>query len=178
MSAHFADPKENMLQLGLRDGMKVGDLGVGSGHYALAAAAAVAPGGHVYAVDIQEDVLSHMKDSAQRAGRRNIDAIWGDVEKPGGTKLRDQYLDAAVMSNTLFQLAHPEQAVAEARRILKPGGKLLLIDWAGAYGGMGPDPRHVVPEHKAEELFITGGFHKVRSMRAGPHHYGIIFTAP
>lgn len=178
MSAHFADPRENVLHLGLRDGMKVGDLGVGSGHYALAAAAAVAPGGHVYAIDIQEDILAHMKDSAHAAGRRNIDAIWGDVEAAGGTKLRDQYLDAAIMSNILFQLAYPEGAVAEARRILKPGGKLLVVDWAGAYGGMGPDPRHVVAEHKAEELFITGGFHKVKSFRAGPHHYGILFTAP
>jgi len=178
MSAHFADPRENVLALGLRDGMKVGEFGAGSGHYAIAAAAAVGHDGRVYAVDIQEDVLAHLRDSAHRAGRRNIDTIWGDVEKPGGTKLRDGILDAVVLSNTLFQLAHPAAAVAEIKRVLKPGGRLLVIDWAGAYGGLGPDPRHVVPEHKAEELFISGGFHKAKSLRAGPHHYGILFTAP
>jgi ubiquinone/menaquinone biosynthesis C-methylase UbiE len=178
MSAHFADPKANILALGLHDGMKVGDFGAGSGHYALAASAAVGHDGRVYALDVQEDVLRHLADSARHAGRRNVETVWGNVERPGGTTLRDQVLDAGVISNLLFQLAHPEAAVAEIRRVLKPGGKLLVIDWAGAYGGLGPDPRHVVPEHKAEELFITGGFHKVRSLRAGPHHYGILFTSP
>ena len=44
MSAHFSDPKEVILQMGLREGMKVADLGAGSGHYSAAAAAIVNPG--------------------------------------------------------------------------------------------------------------------------------------
>lgn len=158
--------------------MKVGDLGAGSGHYALAAANIVGGSGHVYAVDIQEDILKHIRDMAQSAGRRNVSTVWGNFEKLGGTTLRDQALDAVILSNTLFQLDHKEGAVGEIKRILKPGGKLLVIDWAGAYGGMGPLPHHVVSEHQAEELFITGGFHKEKAFRGGPHHYSIVFTAP
>jgi ubiquinone/menaquinone biosynthesis C-methylase UbiE len=176
--SNFADPRTNVLQLGLRDGMKVGDLGVGSGHYAIAAAHSVGHEGRVYAIDIQEDLLTHVRDMAHRAGVRSIETIWGDIEKPGGTKLRDGILDALIISNVLFQLGSPVNAVKEAKRILKSGGKLLVVDWAGAYGGMGPAAHHVVPEHKAEEFFITGGFHKEKSFRAGPHHYGIVFTAP
>ena len=62
--------------------------------------------------------------------------------------------------------------------MLKPAGKLLVVDWAGSYGGVGPDPEHVVTEHKAEEIFIEGGFHKQGAFRAGPHHYGLIFETP
>jgi ubiquinone/menaquinone biosynthesis C-methylase UbiE len=175
---NFSDPRSNVLQMGLRDGMKVGDLGAGSGHYTLAAAAAVGHDGRVYAIDVQEDVLRHLKDSGHRAGRRNIETIWGNIEKPGGTKLRDQSLDAVILSNTLFQFEHKEAAIKEMKRILKSGGKLLVVDWAGAYGGMGPAPHHVVTEHQAEELFITGGFYKVKDFRAGPHHYGIVFASP
>lgn len=175
---NFSDPKSNILQLGLREGMKVGDFGVGSGHYAIAAAHVVGHAGTVYAVDIQESLLSHVKDAAQRAHIRSIEAIWGNVEKPGGTRLRDYALDAVILSNTLFQLEHKDRAVAEIKRVLTPGGRLLVIDWAGAYGGMGPAPEHVVSEHKAEELFIGGGFHKVKDFRAGAHHYAIVFTAP
>ena len=58
------------------------------------------------------------------------------------------------------------------------GGKLMVIDWAGSYGGMGPASEKVVTEHEAEALFINGGFHKMKSFRAGPHHYGILFTTP
>lgn len=164
--------------MGLREGMKVADLGAGTGHYSLAAAAAVGHDGRIYAIDVQEDVLTHLKDSAQRTGHRNIETIWGNLEKAGGTKLRDQSVDAVILSNTLFQLEHKEEAVKEIKRILKNGGKLLVVDWAGAYGGMGPAPHHVVSEHQAEELFITGGFYKVKDFRAGPHHYAIVFTAP
>lgn len=174
----FSDPTSNVLQLGLREGMKVGDLGAGSGHYALAAAGVVGSEGRVYAVDVQEDVLARLRTAAQERGLRNIDTIWGDFEKVGGTTLKDQVLDAVILSNVLFQLDHAHGALEEIRRILKPGGRLLVADWAGAYGGMGPHPEQVVSERDAEELFITSGFHKVKDFRAGPHHYAIVFTAP
>ncbi|HWU24175.1 MAG TPA: methyltransferase domain-containing protein [Candidatus Paceibacterota bacterium] len=175
---NFADPKSNVLQLGLREGMKVADLGAGSGHYSIAAAGAVGMDGRVYAVDIQEDLLKHLVDSAHQMGLRNVEMVWGDIERKGGTKLRDQSMDAVILSNVLFQLAEPKEVIAEILRILKPGGKLLVVDWAGAYGGMGPHPEQVVSEHAAEELFITGGFHKLKDFRAGAHHYAIVFTSP
>lgn len=178
MSAPFSNPRENVLQLGLRQGMKVGDFGAGSGHYTHALSAIVEPDGKVYAIDIQEDVLKHLKLNARERHLHAIETVWGDVEKPGGTKLRDGFLDAVVVANILFQADDAAGLVAEVKRTLKPGGKLLVIDWAGSYGGMGPSPDRVVTEHKAEELFIGGGFHKVKSFRAGPHHYGIVFNSP
>src|SRR6266481_2977562 len=104
MSAHFSSPRENILQLGLREGMKVGDFGAGSGHYARAAAALVGHGGKVYAIDVQEDVLKHLKLNTHDLHQRIIDAIWGDIEKAGGTHLRDGSLDAAIVANTFFQI--------------------------------------------------------------------------
>lgn len=158
--------------------MRIADIGAGTGHYTLAAAAALGHDGKVYAVDIHEDMLKHIRDAAQQKGIRNIETVWGNVEKPGGTRLRDHALDAVILSNVLFQIEHTQNVITEIKRILKQGGKLLVIDWAGAYGGMGPKPDHVVSEHAAEELFITAGFHKQKDFRAGPHHYAIVFTAP
>jgi len=175
---NFADPKSNVLQLGVKEGMRIADLGSGVGHYALAAAAAVGAAGRVYAVDVQEDLLSHLRDSAKRANLHNIETIWGDFEKPGGTRLKEHLADAAILSNVLFQVEQHTGALAEVRRIVKPGGKILVIDWAGSYGNIGPTHDRIVTEHKAEELFITAGFHKVKSFRAGGHHYGIVFTSP
>jgi ubiquinone/menaquinone biosynthesis C-methylase UbiE len=174
----FAKPVENVLQLGLKEGMKVGDFGAGSGHYTFAISNIVGSSGKVYAIDVQEDVLLRLRSDASQKGLRNIDTIWGNLEKSGGTGLKDGALDAAVLSNTLFQLDDKGTAVREIKRVLKQGGKLLLIDWAGAYSGVGPAKEHVVSERDAEEFFINGGFHKVKSFRAGPHHYSIIFTAP
>lgn len=175
---HFADPTKNILQMGLTDGTKVADLGSGSGHYALAAAGIVGSAGQVYAVDIQEDVLARLRDAGQEKGFKNIETIWGDFEKTGGTRLRDDVVDAVILSNTLFQLKDVEGAVSEIQRILRSGGKLLLIDWAGSYSGIGPPEDLVVSEHDAEGYFINAGFHKVKSFRGGPHHYSILFTSP
>ncbi|MDP1707208.1 MAG: class I SAM-dependent methyltransferase [bacterium] len=178
MNANFSSPRENILQLGLREEMKVGDFGAGSGHYAKAAAAIVGHEGKVYAVDIQEDVLKHLKLNAHEQHQRIIEAIWGDIEKLGGTHLREASLDAVILANAFFQIDNRDGLLKEIKRTLKPEGKFMLIDWAGSYGGIGPSPDKVVTEHDAEAFFINGGFHKVKSFRAGQHHYGVIFTAP
>ena len=175
---NFSDPQQNVLQLGLREGMKVADLGAGVGHHALYAGHIVGPTGRVYAVDVQEEVLRHLADTAKTRGLKNLETIWGNIERQGGTTLKNHSMDAVILSNTLFQLEQRAEAVAEIKRILVPGGRLLVIDWAGSYNGMGPSSERIVPEHTALELFITNGFHKLKDFRAGPHHYSIVFTAP
>lgn len=174
----FSNPRENVLHLALREGMKVADLGAGTGHYTQAAASIVGSDGVVYAVDVQEDVLRHLKDAAERKKLYNIKYIWGNLERAASTNLRDQTVDAVILSNTLFQIENRFALLSEIKRIIKPGGKVLVIDWAGSYGGMGPTPEKVVSEHDAEAFFIDGGFHKVKNFRAGPHHYGMLFTSP
>jgi ubiquinone/menaquinone biosynthesis C-methylase UbiE len=157
--------------------MKVGDFGAGSGHYARAAAAIVGHSGRVYAIDVQEDILKHLKQNTHAHHQRIIETVWGNIEKKGGTHLRDATLDAVILANTFFQVENRFGLLAEMKRVLKPDGTLLVVDWAGSYGGMGPTPSKVVPESEAEAFFTAGGFHKSKSFRAGPHHYGIIFKA-
>src|SRR3989344_8811260 len=172
MSASFSNPREVVLQLGLREGMKVGDFGAGSGPYPRAVAAVVSHGGKVYAIDVQEDVLKHLTLNSHEHHRSIINTVWGDIEKPGGTHLREHSLDAVILANTFFQIENRFGLLGEIKRVLKSGGKLLVVDWAGSYGGMGPTPEKVISEHDTETFFINGGFHKVKSFRAGAHHYG------
>ena len=107
-----------------------------------------------------------------------METVWGNIEKQGGTTLKEDSMDAVILSNALFQVEHQAPVVAEIKRILKPGGRLLLIDWAGSYDGIGPPEADIISEHTALELFITNGFHKMKDFRAGPHHYSIVFTLP
>ncbi len=173
----FSDPEKNITELGVTTGMKVVDLGAGSGFYTIAAAKRTGSSGMVYAVDVQQDLLNKIKSTGAIAGARNIEVIWGNIEKIGGTKLREALADRAILSNTLFQIAPEDRdnLALEAKRIIKSGGKLMVIDWQSG----GPaSPKTLVPRMLAEGIFQKVGFQLEKSFDAGDHHYGIIFKKP
>ncbi|HEY4494472.1 MAG TPA: methyltransferase domain-containing protein [Candidatus Paceibacterota bacterium] len=170
----FSDPEKNIALLGITDGMKVVDLGAGSGFYTIESAKKVGGRGRVYAVDVVQDLLNKLKNSAGLIGLRNIEIVWGNIEKIGGTKLREGIADRAIISNTLFQVAPEDRdnLALETKRILKPGGKLLVVDWeAGSPFG----PKTLVPKMLAQGIFEKVGFIVEKNFDAGDHHYGIIF---
>ena len=156
--------------------MKVADFGSGTGHYTKAAAHVVGSSGHVYAIDVMEDVLKHARQHTHQGQHHIIDMVWGDIEHKGGTKLRDYSMDAVILANTLFQVENRQGMIDEIKRVLKPDGKLLVVDWTQSHGGMGPHHEAVVNESQALELFEAAGFVKQKAFSAGPHHYGIVFT--
>jgi len=170
----FSDPNKNIDQFGLRPGMFVADLGSGSGFYTLASAKAVGPEGKVFAIDIQKVLLSKVKDEANRAGLFNVEIIWGDIEKSGGTRLREESLDCIILSNILFQVSDREAVIKEALRILKKGGFSAVIDWSDSFGGLGPRPENVFPVETAKEVFQKNGFVIEKELTVGEHHYGFI----
>lgn len=169
----FSEPATNLSKLGLVDGMKVVDLGAGSGFYAYEAARRVGTTGRVYAVDVQKDLLERLRSNAISQGLRNIEVVWGDIEKIGGTKLREGIADVVVASNVLFQIEKPDEFCLEIKRILKAKGKVLVIDWNEVSS---LSPKTVFPSTKAEMLFEKSGFKLDQSFDAGDHHYGLVFT--
>lgn len=170
----FADPQKNVAVLGVEHGMKVVDLGAGSGFYTMESARLVGPQGRVYAVDVQQDMLAKIKNGANVAGLHNVEIIWGNVEKIGGTKLREAIADRAILSNTLFQIpvAARDAMALEIKRIVKPGGKLMVIDWEP---GTPMTPKTMVPKDLALGIFQKAGFVLEKNFDAGDHHYGIVF---
>ncbi|MFA6227171.1 MAG: methyltransferase domain-containing protein [Candidatus Paceibacterota bacterium] len=171
----FSDPEKNIGQFSLGKGTYVADLGSGAGYYSFAAAEAVGENGRVYAVDVQKDLLQKLKKEANLRHLKNIDIVWADLEHLGGTKLRESSIDSAIMANILFQLEQKDNVILETRRILKKGGRILLIDWLSSFGGIGPQSKDVLSKERALELFKKHGFVIDREISAGANHYGIIF---
>ena len=175
MSLSFADPESNVKQFELQPGMHIADLGAGSGAYTFPVARAVAPNGKVYSCEVQKDLITRMKNEATQEHITNIEFLWTNIEKAGGTKLGDRSMDGVIVSNVLFIAEDRPGLVKEVARILKPGGHMYLIDWSDSFGGMGPHPDQVISESKTKELFAEFGFVPERSFDSGSHHYGIIF---
>lgn len=171
----FLEPQNIIEQFDLQSGMRVADLGAGTGALSLLLARAVGEAGKVYAIEVQKSILERLKKEAREARLHNVEVLWGDIERVNGTHLGNASVDAAVASNVLFQVEDKAGFTAEVKRILKPGGKLLLVDWTDSFGGMGPHKDHVVPERAARSLFESVGFRFVKNIDAGAHHYGLVF---
>lgn len=150
----------------------VADLGAGTGFYSIPAAQ-IAERGKVYAVEISKDFLQTMTNKIKEAKLENIECLWGDVERPGGTKLADSSMDKVIVSNIFFQVEDKSAFIEELKRILKNKGEVLFIDWAEA----SPLARKgsIVPKGRAREMFEKAGFALEREIDAGEHHYGMIF---
>jgi ubiquinone/menaquinone biosynthesis C-methylase UbiE len=166
----FSDPVKNLKSLGLKDDDIVADLGAGTGFYSIAAGEIVGRG-KVYAVELQKDFLTTIKNRVADAHLKNVEIIWGNVEKIGGTKIADGVVDAVIASNIIFQLEDKEKFIEEIKRILKPKGRVLLIDWS-LLSIMGKTA--IIPKDKAQSLFEKKGFILQRDIDAGEHHYGMI----
>lgn len=170
----FTNPENNIRELGAHEGMMVADLGAGTGAYTIPLARIVGESGRVYAVEVQKDFLSNIKSAATAQGLKNVEFIWGDIERPLGTKIKEGSIDAVVISNVLFQAEDKTGLIREARRLLKTGGKMLLIDWKESFGGLGPSKNMVVPPDIAKGLCEREGFVLKKDFDAGEHHYGLV----
>jgi FkbM family methyltransferase len=166
----FSDPVKNLKAFGLREDNIVADLGAGTGYYAIAAGTLV-PRGKVYAIELQKDFLTTIKNKVKEAHLNNIECLSGNVEKIGGTRIGDNVADAVIASNILFQVEDKDGLIEEIKRILKMQGRVLLIDWSES-SIMGATA--IVPKNKAQEMFEEKGFVLEREIDAGVHHYGMI----
>jgi len=154
--------------------MKVADLGAGSGFFTRAAARIVGETGVVWAVDVHRDLLPRLKNLAHAEGLNNVEVIHGDIEHMGGSHLPAEQFDACILANILFAAHNKHAAIAEVKRILKNGGRALVIDWSASFSGMGPHKDHVVTARTARGMFEEAGLVWVDDVPAGAYHWGFV----
>ncbi len=155
--------------------MKVADFGSGAGYYTFLAAQIVGESGHVYALDINKDLLVTIKREADKSHLFNVDTVWADLDKPLGTKLKTGSIERGIVANTLFQVHDKDAFAMEVARVMRPGGKVLMVDWTDSFGGIGPASKDIVSEENCQKLFEKAGFEIEKKITAGAHHYGFVF---
>ena len=174
MEEGFLNPTQALERAQLHEGMHVADLGSGSGFFTRAAARMVGEQGVVWAVDVHRDMLPRLKNLATGEGLHNVEVMQGDIESVGGSNLPAGEFDFCILSNVLFATEHKQAAVAEIKRLLKKGGRALVIDWSASFGGMGPHRDHVVTLRAARQMFEDAGLVWVEDVPAGTYHWGFL----
>lgn len=123
-------PYEVLEKLGLRAGDMVADIGSGSGLFSRPMARAVSPGGKVYAVDVDRELLEHVARTSREEGIDNLVAVLGHEDSPG---LAPGTIDLAFICDTLHHIRNRESYLINLRRVLKPGGRVAIIDFTDGW---------------------------------------------
>ncbi len=167
-------PSEVLAHLGFLPGMKVADIGAGTGYFSILIARAVGNLGQVYAVDLQPEMLDLLRQKlSQQASLTNIQLLAGDALK---LPLPDRAVDAAFYANIWHELPSHDSAFLEARRVSVPRGKIAIVDWRDDYAPPpGPPQDHRISVEAVVTFLKAKGCQRVLSQHVG--QYGYVVTA-
>lgn len=165
-------PPEDLLQrAGLRPGMHVADIGCGPGFFTFPAAVLVGPAGKVYAIDISEEMLQVIRERSTARGVTNVLALSTTEDS---LPLPDRTVDVAVVAFVLHEAADRQGFTREVARILKPGGRVLLLEWDAREMPMGPPLRERLSPGESQTLLESAGILVLDRFVPNPYHYGIL----
>ncbi len=170
----FANPEKIIEELKIKEGDVVADFGSGSGFFTLPLARKVGVKGVVYAIDVLPSALEAVAGQAHTFGLENIVIKRADLSVKRGSGLPDESLDCVILKDILFQNEEKKQILKEAYRVLKKGGKLLVMEWNETNFAMGPDLKKRVSIGDLMDIISAEGFSVSEPEEAGNFHYFLI----
>jgi len=126
-------PDRIIADSGIRAGMKILEVGCGSGAFTIAAARAAGPAGRVHALDIEEDMLKQFERKLARPENSDISNIELVNKSAYELPFKDDSLDLVFMVTVFQEIPDKQRALKEIQRVLKPSGMLAISEWL-------PDP--------------------------------------
>lgn len=169
---------ENILRkITVEEGQKIAELGCGNfGFFVWPLAKLVGRRGQIFAVDILKSTLDEIKRHALKENLPQVKTIWSNLEIFKATSIETSSLDSALLVNILHQSDKRIEILREAIRLLKRGGKLLIVEWANADSPLGPISEKRVKLESLKTAAPRVGLEVKDEFIAGPFHYGLILT--
>lgn len=174
VESRFLDPEKLVERLAISPGMAVADFGSGSGFFSIPLGRAVGKQGKVFAIDVVPQASEAVSSRSRLEGLLQIETIRADLEQPDGSKLSGESIDLVLVANILFQAKKKDAVLEEANRILKQGGRLIMVEWRPD-SPFGPEKTARVSPDEAKRLAAGAGFRLQEEFAGGPHHYVLVF---
>ncbi len=115
-----------MPSLGVKEGDHVADFGAGSGHHTVRLSPLVGAKGKVYAIDVQKEMIAILQRRVKQANLTNVQTVLNTEKDP---KLPAKALDMILMVDVYHELTYPYEVTAELVKALKPGGRLVFVEF-------------------------------------------------
>jgi ubiquinone/menaquinone biosynthesis C-methylase UbiE len=168
-------PQKAIAQFNLKPGMMIGDVGAGTGYYSIRMAKFVGPNGLVYANDIQPGMLDKLTANAAEAHVTNIVTVLGSESDP---KLPAGKLDLVVMVDVYHELSRPQRMLDGIRESLKPGGRLVLLEFRKEDPSVPIRPEHKMSVDEVMAEVTPEGFAFEKVVDKLPWQHIIFFRKP
>ena len=167
----WQNPEALLAEIGLKLGFTFIDIGCGDGFFALPAGKLVGKKGRVYGLDADDKAIGMLRRKAAKQGLENLNLKVGEAEE---TVLCEACADIVFFGIVLHDFKDPSRVLMNARKMLKPDGELVDLDWKKKPMELGPPLRIRFSERRAVRLIGSAGF-KIETVRdAGPYHYMIV----
>lgn len=164
----WQNPEAILADIGLRTGLTFVDTGCGGGFFTLPAARMVGDSGTVYGIDINAQAITELKELARKAGLNNLKLTLGKAEE---VVVCQGCADLVFFGIVLHDFQDPAKVLENARKILKPTGRLVNLDWKNEAMDLGPPLEKRFGEEKAVSLIEGAGFRVETVRESGPYHY-------
>ena len=159
-------------ELALAPGMVVADIGAGTGYIARRMALQVGAKGVVYAVDVQPEMIGMLQSLATKAGLAQIRPVLGadtDVRLPAAS------VDLAIMVDVYHELAYPREVLASIVRALKPGGRVVFVEYRAEDARVPIKALHKMSEAQVRREADASGLVWERTAGGLPWQHAVIF---
>jgi ubiquinone/menaquinone biosynthesis C-methylase UbiE len=168
------DPDRFLARLDVRAGATVADLGAGPGFFTLPLARYVGESGRVFAVDVSPDMIEVLRQRlADHGGMSQVVAV---VSTEHELPIPDHAVELALLAFVLHEIADPDVFLAGVRRVLAPGGRLVVLEWAPREESVGPPLHERLPVTESERILTRAGFEVVERGEANASNYFLIAT--
>ncbi|PYR44555.1 MAG: SAM-dependent methyltransferase [Acidobacteria bacterium] len=154
-------------------GASVADIGAGSGYMTVKLAARVGPAGRVFANDVQPQMLDMLARRLARQRIANVTMVQGTVDDP---KLPPSSVDLELMVDVYHELSQPQAMLRHLREALKPGGRLVLLEYRKEDPSIPIRPEHKMSVAEAKLEVEAEGFTLSKVDDALPRQHILIFT--
>lgn len=158
--------------LELKPGMTVADIGAGTGYYSWRMAQSVGTEGKVYAVDIQPEMIKMLERQVARRGATNVKAVLGTLTDP---RLPAGALDLVIMVDVYHEFEFPYEMLAAITRALKPGGRLVFVEFRGNDRTVPIKPLHTMTDAQVRKEAALHALEWVKTVGGLPWQHVIIF---
>ncbi len=171
-SFEIVDTDKVLAELELEKGPVLVDAACGAGNYTITAAPLMAAGGHIHAFDLWREGIEELNRRLRERGLGNVTAAVADISKE--IPLADGSADVCLIATALHDLIEDgggEGTLRQVARILRPGGRLVVLEFVKEEGPPGPPLRIRLSPEELDDFVTPFGFEKVRTTGAGEHFY-------